>query len=147
MYKLKISSFFSIFIALAIISGIASWVHGSCCDCEDSSPPVPGPEPSDSRVIQATEWTTNSGGDLDTYYGNQHTGGGCTPAQDNSVDFIITIDQVLSIPNVFLILSTWDVDYTNTTACSTGHPEVDRVYINGNFALTALLLITIISYS
>ena len=120
------------FVILAIIFVVTARGYGEECDCGKSPAEVPGPDPL-SRGLQTLEWITGNGGDLDTDLGNQYAQGlRCVPASDGSIDFVITVDQALVVSTAYLILSTFDVDYSGAvTLCP--YPEIDRVYINGHY--------------
>jgi len=124
------------FAVVLMIFFVTARAYGGECDCDQNLPDVPGPDPS-SRGLQTLEWLTESGDELDRWLGNGLSGPpDCFPctenAPDGSIDFVISIDQPLVVANVFLVLSTWDVDYNGAHLC-TGKPETNKVYINGHY--------------
>lgn len=80
-----------------------------------------------------TSWTTETGGDLDTYVSMDDCL--CDPYPDGSppLDFEILFDtDPSSFPRYTLIMTAWDVDQNNSSSCS-NLPEVDNVYFNNHF--------------
>ena len=121
----------SILLSFGILFGFSAPGNGQ--DWWDGEAENPGPAAPPPRTLMATEWTTDTGGELDQYMGNQY-GSGCSggAAPDNSIDFTISINQAISgYSSVLLTLSTWDVDYEGTG--SLGNPEIDKVYLNGHY--------------
>jgi hypothetical protein len=111
--------------------------YGGNCDCEGAFSVPPENNPSVLRGLQAVEWLTDEGEDLDVMLHNNLPPPPdwelrCAAEPDGSIDFVITVDQALNVSFVFLILRAWDVDLTNTCP-ATGCPEVNKVYINGHY--------------
>jgi len=115
----------SIFLFLGILFGLSSLGNGQ--DCWEAYDEVPGPAAPPPRMIMATEWTTDTGGELDVYMGNQYSTCG-TSAPDNSIDFTISITEAITAATVLFTMSTYDVDYSASPT-----PEIDKVYINGHY--------------